>query len=55
MSKPPAFKPADKHMAARKAQGLTHREVAGEFGTSKSTAHRKVQKIKTDRGEFGLK
>jgi DNA-binding transcriptional regulator YiaG len=36
---------ADEHMAARKAQGLSHREVARDFGTSKSTAHRKVAKI----------
>jgi hypothetical protein len=30
------------HMAKRKAAGQTYREVAGEFGTSKSTAHRKA-------------
>ena len=35
---------AEEHMAQRKAQGLSHRAVAGEFGTSKSTAHRKVTK-----------
>ena len=35
---------AEEHMAKRKAQGLSHRAVAGEFGTSKSTAHRKVTK-----------
>jgi uncharacterized protein YdaT len=35
---------ADEHMAARKTQGLSHRAVASEFGTSKSTAHRKVTK-----------
>lgn len=33
---------ADEHMVARKSQGLSHREVAGEFGKSKSTSHRKV-------------
>ena len=33
----------DKHMARRKAQGLTHRQVAKEFGVSKSTAHRKIK------------
>lgn len=33
---------ADEHMAARKSQGLSHREVAGEFGKPKSTTHRKV-------------
>ncbi len=40
--KPPAKDPRSDHMAKRKAQGLTHRDVAREFGTSKSTAHRKV-------------
>jgi len=30
------------HMAKRRGQGLTYREVAGEHGVSKSTAHRKV-------------
>lgn len=40
-----APKSPDEHMAARRSQGLTHREVAGEFGTSKSTAHRKVTKM----------
>jgi transposase len=28
------------HMARRKSQGVTYRELAGEFGTSKSSAHR---------------
>ncbi len=42
-----ANKFADKraeHMDRRKKQGTTYRELAGEFGTSKSTAHRTVQK-----------
>lgn len=36
---------ADEHMAARKGQGLSHREVGAEFGKSKSTAHRKVSSM----------
>jgi len=32
----------DDHMAARRKQGLTHREVASEFGKPVSTSHRKV-------------
>ena len=35
---------ADEHMAQRKAQGLSHREVGAEFGKSKSTAHRKIMR-----------
>lgn len=42
--KPPVEKRTG-HMAQRKAAGLTYKEVAGEFGTSKSTAHRKVGKM----------
>ena len=38
--------PKSAHMAKRKSQGLTHAEVASEFGTSKSTAHRRVSKAK---------
>ena len=37
-------KSPDEHMAKRRAQGLTYREVAGEQGVSKSTAHRKVMR-----------
>lgn len=36
---------ADEHMAQRKAQGLSHREVGAEFGKPKSTAHRKMANI----------
>lgn len=32
------------HMERRKKHGLTYRDVAEEFGTSKSTAHRKIRK-----------
>lgn len=32
------------HMAKRKAQGVTYRELGGEHGVSKSTAHRRVSK-----------
>lgn len=35
------------HMQSRRDAGLTHAEVAKEFGTSKSTAHRRV----SDRGD----
>lgn len=35
---------ADEHMAARKSQGLSHREVAGEFGKPKSTTHRRIMR-----------
>lgn len=47
--KPPSHagsspKSRDEHMAARKAQGLSHREIARDFGTSKSTAHRKIMR-----------
>lgn len=38
----------DQHMARRKAHGLSHRQVAKEFGTSKSTAHRRVGKMMRD-------
>jgi transposase len=34
--------PKTEHMAKRQAQGLSYRKVAGEFGVSKSTAHRKL-------------
>jgi len=30
------------HMASRKRQGLSYREVAGEFSKPKSTAHRQI-------------
>lgn len=36
-------KSAAEAMADRKRQGLTYREVAGEHGVSKSTAHRKAR------------
>lgn len=36
-------KSAAEAMASRKRQGLTYREIAGEHGTSKSTAHRKAR------------
>lgn len=32
-------------MEKRRNRGQTYREVADEFGTSKSTAHRKLRKI----------
>jgi len=32
------------HMTRRKSNGLTFEQLAREFGTSKSTAHRKVSK-----------
>jgi transposase len=32
------------HMAHRKSQGVTYKEMAKEFGTSKSSAHRSVKK-----------
>lgn len=35
--------PKAAHMARRQSQGLTVREVAKDFGVSKSTAHRKVK------------
>lgn len=38
----------DAHMARRKDQGLSHRQVAKEFGTSKSTAHRRIGKMMRD-------
>jgi DNA-binding IclR family transcriptional regulator len=41
-SKTPSEKIEAKHMAARKAVGVTYRELAKEHNTSKSTAHRKV-------------
>ena len=31
------------HMAKRRSQGLTYRQVAGEHGVAPSTAHRKVR------------
>lgn len=34
----------EEHMAKRRGQGLTYREVASEHGVSKSTAHRKVMR-----------
>lgn len=37
-------KSAAEHMEKRRKQGLTYREVAGEHGVSKSTAHRKVMR-----------
>jgi len=36
-------KSAGEQMAKRHGQGLTYREVAGEHGVSKSTAHRKAR------------
>lgn len=35
--------PRAQHMARRKAHGVPYRDLADEFGTSKSTAHRKVK------------
>lgn len=32
------------HMEKRRNRGQTYREVAEEFNTSKSTAHRKIKK-----------
>jgi DNA-binding NarL/FixJ family response regulator len=32
----------DAHIAKRRADGLTHRQIADEFGISKSTSHRKT-------------
>lgn len=42
--KPPPGSPKSpaEHMAKRQAQGLTYRQIAGEHGVSKSTAHRRV-------------
>ena len=41
------FTAADKakheHMAERKKAGATTKQVAGEFGTSKTTAHRRIK------------
>lgn len=34
--------PKTEHMAKRQAQGVSYRSLAGEFGTSKSTAQRKL-------------
>ena len=39
---PPAD-PKSKHMARRRSQGLTHKEVAAEFGTSRQTVGRKLK------------
>jgi transcriptional regulator with XRE-family HTH domain len=39
--------PKTEHMAQRQAAGLSYRKLAGEFGVSKSTAHRAL-KDKTD-------
>lgn len=46
-AKPPVFagasaKTPEQHMARRKASGLSHRAIAQEFNTSKSTSHRKL-------------
>jgi hypothetical protein len=37
-------------MGARKADGATYREIAGEHGTSKSSAHRAVTGAAMNRG-----
>lgn len=39
MAQPPH--PKSKHMADRKAAGMTHAQVGKEFGVSKSTSQRK--------------
>lgn len=33
----------DDHMEKRRKRGHTYRELADEFGTSKSTAHRRMK------------
>lgn len=37
------------HMQRRKEQGLSYRELADEFNTSKSTAHRKLKDADEDK------
>jgi DNA-binding IclR family transcriptional regulator len=46
VNKPPAGSPKSpsEHMAKRRGQGATYREIADEHGCAKSTAHRKATK-----------
>lgn len=41
--KQPKPDPRKAHMERRKAQGLTYADLAKEFKTSKTTAHRKLK------------
>lgn len=40
------------HMAERKASGQTTKQVAEEFGTSKTTAHRRMKGVEPMRQGF---
>lgn len=46
------MKSKDEHMEKRRSHGQTYRELADEFGISKSTAHRKLKRNPNERAEM---